>query len=399
MRISTTMIFDQGVAAIQGKQSTLLTVQQQLASGRRVLTPADDPIASAQALQLTQADDLNTQYRRNRDDAAGKLQLAEATLAQLLDLVAGVRERAVSAGNAAYSAADRASLAGEIEAMGEQMLGVANTTDAEGRYLFSGYEGGTLPFVQNAGAVQFAGDSGARMAQIGPSRQIATNVSGAAALERIPTGNGVFTWSAAAANTGAGLIGPGSVANAALLTGHGYRITFSVAAGATTYAVVDTTTATTVLAAQPYGAAGASIAFDGLSVELKGSPANGDAFDIAPSGQQDVFQTVQDLVAALRAGGGPTALTNKLGNALANLDQAREAGLRERVAVGARLREIDTLNAAGEETGLAYKDARSRLEDVDYAKAISDLMREQTNLEAAQQSFARLTKSNLFDYL
>jgi flagellar hook-associated protein 3 FlgL len=153
-----------------------------------------------------------------------------------------------------------------------------------------------------------------------------------------------------------------------------------------------------VLAAQPYGGGPASIAFDGLQVDIQGAPANGDTFTISPSTDQSVFTTIQKLIAALRSGGS-TARVNGLNNALTDLDQALQQALSQRADVGTRLREIDASNSAGEQAGLQYQSARSTLQDTDYAKAISDLTREQLTLQAAQQSFAKVSQLSLFDYL
>lgn len=400
MRISTGMVYDLGVAGIQRQQAAVLDIQQQLSANRRVLTPADDPIAAAQALQITEADEINTQFGVNRDYAGAQLQLTESALGQVTELVQGIRAQAVAAGNGSFTDAERASLAGDIDGMLEQLVGIANATDADGHYLFSGFQGKTLPFVRTPAGVQFVADEGQRLLQVGPSRQMASNASGDAVFQRIRNGNGSFTWSAAAGNTGSGVIGPGSVADPALLTGHDYRINFVTA---TTYDVVDATTAATVLAGQTYAAGAASIAFDGLSVNLQGGPAAGDSFAVAPSTDQSLFATIQRLAATLQIGGTGTASNTRRANGLAialtDLDQALENVLAQRVSIGSHLRELDALTAAGEALGIQYQDTRSGLVDVDYAKAASDLTREQAALEASQKSFIRIAGLSLFDYL
>jgi flagellar hook-associated protein 3 FlgL len=398
MRISTALIYERGVAGIQARQSDLLKTQQQLSTGRRVLTPADDPVASAQALQLTQAVEINARQRVNRDFALGPLQNTESAVAQVGDLLQRVREIAVAGGDASYSDAERRSLVDELRGIREELLGLANSSDAEGHYMFAGYQGSTRPFVQNAGTVQYLGDDGERLVQAGPSRQIALNLSGAEVFERIRNGNGHFVWGADPANTGTGILGPGIVADPTLLTGDSYQITFSVIAGVSTYDVVDTTTATTILAAQPYDGVAASIVFDGARVDLQGAPADGDVFTVDPSTDQSLFVTVDNLIAALSGPGG-VPLANKLGLALSDIDQAIDKVVSQRVSLGNRLREIESLNGIGEDLSAQYQDAHSKLVDVDYAQAASDLAREQVSLEAAQQSFVRITGLSLFNYL
>ena len=153
MRISTSMIFEQGVAGMQRQQEALVKTQQQIATGRRILSPADDPTGSAQALQITQSAELNTQFRTNRDFAGAQLSLTETSLTAGIDLLQGIREQAIAAGNATFTDADRKSLAVDLGARLDQLIGIANATDAEGRYLFSGHQGGTQPFPRSAGGV------------------------------------------------------------------------------------------------------------------------------------------------------------------------------------------------------------------------------------------------------
>lgn len=398
MRVSTALIFERGVAGIQARQSDLIRTQQQLATGRRILAPSDDPVASAQALQLTQADAVNTRHRVNRDFALGHLQVTEAAVSQIGELLHRVREIAVAGGDAAYTDFERASLADELRGIYEDLLGVANGTDAEGHYMFAGYQGDTLPFVRTATGVQYVGDDGQRLVQAGASRQIALNLSGAEVFQRIRNGNGSFAWDVDPANTGTGVIGPGSVVDPALLTRDSYEIVFTVVGGVTTYDVNNLTTATPVLVGQPYTNDAGSIVFDGIRVEIEGAPADGDRFVVDPSVDQDIFATIDNLIAAL--GTGDNVLrANRLGRSLTDMDQTIDQVLAQRVALGNRLREIDGLNSAGEEFGLQYQASRSRLVDLDYAKASSDLLREQASLEAAQASFARIAGLSLFNYL
>ncbi len=70
-----------------------------------------------------------------------------------------------------------------------------------------------------------------------------------------------------------------------------------------------------------------------------------------------------------------------------------------RADVGARLQELDSLDALGDGVALEYAKATSELKDLDYTQAISDLTRQQVMLEAAQRSFTRITGMSLFDFL
>ncbi|MBL8490269.1 MAG: flagellar hook-associated protein 3, partial [Rhodocyclaceae bacterium] len=87
MRISTGMIFDAGVAAINRQTASLLHLQQQVSAGRRILTPADDPVAAARALEVTQSKDILGQYATNQNNAKSTLGLEEAQLTSVNDIL------------------------------------------------------------------------------------------------------------------------------------------------------------------------------------------------------------------------------------------------------------------------------------------------------------------------
>ncbi len=402
MRVSTNNLFEAGIAAINRQQQDLLKTQQQLSTGRRVLTPADDPIASTRALQVEQADAVNAQYGINGKAAAASLGLAEQALAHGIGALQNVRARIIEAGNGAFGFKELRSIAADLRGLRAELLGAANATDGEGLYLFAGYQAGAKPFVETAGGVQYVGDDGVRRAQVSASRQIAVSDSGADAFMRIPQGNGSFVVSAAAGNTGNGTYDLGSVTDPALLTGADYRIDFTVAAGVTTFDVVNVTSGATVLAAQPY-ASGAAIEFDGVRIQIAGAPANGDRFDIAPGRNQDIFATLDGLIGALEGfsadDAGRARLTNGLTTAVGNVDQALDRLAMTRSNIGTRMREVESLAASGEDLSLQYQQTLSGLRDLDYAKAISDLTRQRTYLEAAQQTFLQVSRLSLFDFL
>ena len=140
-----------------------------------------------------------------------------------------------------------------------------------------------------------------------------------------------------------------------------------------------------------------------MQVTISGSPAAGDQFTLEPSPRKSVFATVQDLIATLRAPAATAAdrtkLVNGLGTALQNLTQAQEAILTARAGQGARMRELDSLSTGNDARLLQYESTLSRLQDLDYNKALSDFARQQLALEAAQKSFMQVSGLSLFNYI
>jgi len=439
MRISSSAIYDTNVNKLNQQQGKLLHTQQQLASGRRMLTPADDPFASARALEVSQSDSANAQFVTNRNAAKHSTAMAESILQSVTSLLQDVRTATVGDGSGVLTKSDKMSLATDLRGRYEELIGLANSTDGLGNYLFSGYQGRTTPFVKDSGGIQYVADDGQRMIQVDSSRQLATSDSGADIFMRIKNGNGKFTVDASPNNTGSGLYSQGTFTNPAQLTGHKYKIVFNVEGSGSekkiSYDVVDLTAEKVlpkdssstseevsdfddeqvddtgapenekVLSKNNRFTSGQVIDFDGVQLDITGEPAHGDEFYVAPSGNESVFKTLSDLINALQSEnplGGSTAkaqFTNSVNRALNNIDRSMENVSTIRTSLGSRLREIDALQVTGEDLGLQYKSKLSELQDVDFNKAVSDLNQQQTSLTAAQKSFKQVSDLSLFNYL
>jgi flagellar hook-associated protein 3 FlgL len=142
----------------------------------------------------------------------------------------------------------------------------------------------------------------------------------------------------------------------------------------------------------------------GISVTIQGTPASGDAFKIQASESVSVFDTMSQLIVALESGtppgtSGNTHLTNELATVLASVTQIEDNLLRVRASIGSRLTEVDDLDTVGQNLDLQYNETLSRLQDLDYAAAITQLTRQQMELQASQESFARISQMSLFQYL
>jgi len=435
MRISTNMIFNSGVATINRQTADLLHLQQQVSTGRRIVTPADDPVAAARALEVQQAQDVLTQYSTNQGNAQDALNLEEAQLSSVSDMFGRLRQLTVQAGNDPLSANDRRSIALELRSRFDELMGIANSTDGSGQYLFSGFQGGTMPFSGNIDAlisgasteVQYAGDDGQRTLQVSPTRNLAVSDAGNDVFMRIKNGNGYFTTAYAAGNTGTGIVDAGNVTNPQVwnaLANKDYSIVFASDASTTPpttrYDIQDGGGNSLLtggpgaapIASQRVYKSGEAIvlsqtavpAFDlGASVTISGDPAVGDSFAIAPSTSQSVFKTLANLIGKLERAPFGAAEQAKfsadIGSALTNLGQAEENILRVTAAIGARGNELTSLTSTNADVALQYQRNLSDLQDLDWAKALSDITRKQTDLEAAQKSFVSISSLSLFNYL
>lgn len=402
MRVSTGMIYQQGLDSLLRQQSKLLDTQQHIAANRRVINPSDDPIAAARAVETTQAKALNTQYAANQANARDKLSQVETTLADIGTQMQDVRTLYVAAGDGALTDKDRQSLALDLQAKLAQMMGLANARDGAGAYLFGGFQEDVQPFTPTTTGAVYNGDQGRRELQVGPTRSMAISENGAEIFERIRQGNGTFATASDPANTGSGLVSVGRAVGNTAVPVNTYRIDFTVAAGVTTYEVFNVTTATVVSTGNAY-VPGATISFDNLQVEISGDPANADSFDITPAANQNVFSMMSEAITLLQTpigdGADRARYDEGMQRAIANIDQALDRAITIRTGVGASLRELDSLDSLTQDNALNYEKRLSELVDLDYAAAITDFARQETALQAAQLSFQRITSLSLFDYL
>ena len=397
MRISTSQIYSAGMEAIQRQQAEMQRVQQQLASGKRILSPSDDPGGAVQSLQFRDAMARLEQYARNGSLAEARLSQEENVLGQAMDSLQRVRELAIQANNATQTPETRRAIAVEIRQQLEQMYQLANTRDANGEYIFAGFASLDRPFVPTPAGAQYNGGAQARQVAISDERRIALGDTGAAVFMGIPEGNGRFVVTEDAANTGTGAVQETTVATPGAWDGTARTLRFT-APGA--WEVVDA--ANNVVAAGTH-ASGGTITFEGLSVRISGSPAAGDSFSVRASAGQDIFAIYSELADALEQPiGGPAdsaRQTGAIGRALADLDQAAARFSEVRSTVGARLNAVDSQAAQREIELLELNRTLSEVEDLDYAEAISRFNLRMVGLQAAQQSYSMFARLSLFDFL
>jgi flagellar hook-associated protein 3 FlgL len=399
LRISTSQIYNRGIEAILDQQSKVSETSLQLASGKRVLKPSDDPSAAVQGIELTSAMETLQQYQENIVQAEGRLNFEESTLQQVADVLQRSRELALQGNNATLTNEDRGFIASELRQRLDELLDQANARYANGEYVFAGFQSQTQSFApDNSGGFSYSGDGGQRLLQVSETRQIAISDPGSAVFRDIPNGNGTFTTLDNPANTGSGVIDPGSVTDPALWAPDSYSISFVTP---DSYEVVRASDSA-IVASGTYNS-GEAINFAGIQTDISGTPAAGDSFTVSTSTPQDVFTTLQNLITAfetpLAGGTGSAKLNNAVNRVIVDLDQAMESVFNVRASVGARLHALESQTEINDSVVLSHQKTLSSIQDLDYAEAISRLQLQLVGLEAAQQSYVKLQGLSLFDYI
>ena len=395
MRVSTSWMQQQSVNTMMERQGDLSDIQTQMGTGKRINQPSDDPVGAARAVELTHLGADTAQYQRNITSANARLGLEDQTLSSVSDVLDRVRTLTLQGMNATQTDESRADIAAELVQLRGQLLGIANSKDSQGDYIFAGNRTGAQPFVSQ-GSVSYVGDQGQRMVAAGPGLQVATGDPGSAIFMGIPTGNGTFAVGAAAGNTGSAVAGASSVVDPTAWDGGSYQVTFTAP---DTYEVRDGGGA--LIASGSYDTQkGGVVAFKGVQVAFSGTPAAGDSFSVAPSSTQSVFDTMDGIIANFtQANTGGADMQNALNGQLANLDQAIGSITRTRAAVGARMNALDQQGSLNDDLTLQYKTALSDTQDLNYYDAVSKLSLQSSALQAAQLTFSKLQNMSLFDYL
>ena len=232
MRISTNTLYASGQARITDLQSGLVKTQQQISTGRRILSPADDPIGASQVLNLEQGQAMNQQFATNRLNAANALREQEGVLTGIDELTQDLKTLMVQAGNGALDDTQRGYIATELDSKFDQLLALANSKDSMGNYLFSGFQAGTQPYLKTVTGASFQGDGGQKMLQVDVSRRVTTSFSGEQLFEAINTGTAgapgtvqdIFTtlrsWSDALKSSTATAAAQATLANASTAAGN-----------------------------------------------------------------------------------------------------------------------------------------------------------------------------------
>ena len=418
MRISTIQQFNSGVRGIQDNYSNATRTQEQISSGKRILTPADDPVATVRLLQLSQESNRLEQFSTNMT-AANSLTQEEAILNSVNNALQRIREIAIEAGDGSLTDADRQALASELGEREEELYNLFNSRNARGEYLFGGYQSSEQPFVKNPdGSYSYQGDEGQRSIQIAGSKYVAINDNGKDLFVNVANVNRVNT-EADAANTGSGRISLGVVENKSAYDTTFYpqgSVSIVIGATADSYEIVDsggnplTPPVTGQLEENDEG--GYTVRYAGVAVTLDGDFAAGDSFSIStgdstPGSTNRETRSVLETVALLRSTleDGTSSTEDKLVRrdvvavSLENLDNAMNKVLSVQTTIGARMNVIESTLTENEEVSLINTSVTSELQDLDYAEALSRLSLQSVVLEASQQSFVRVSGLSLFNLL
>lgn len=359
MRIASSQWFRQSISSLLEQQSAAAKTQQQLASGKRLLKPSDDPVSAIRALDVTRAVDKLGQYERNSVQTENRLRLQETAVGGNLDVLQRVRELTVQANNGTQSNDTRGAIATEVEQLRDTLLQQVNMKDGTGKYIFGGYGEDKPPYMSFAG-------------------QAFPVLENAAGL-RVP---GLLD--------GSGQLVPATLSGGVVVADTSLNpADFMPSANGQRH--IDIGPSATVADVDP-----------ALSVYQFGSG----------SGRQDMLANVQALAEGLRkpvvsdntipvptGALSQSQLTTLMADTLSRLDSSIGHSSDVRTDIGARLSQLDAQTDIRGKSTLELQTRLSSLQDVDYADAITKFNQQLAGIQAAQQVFTKVQGLSLFNYL
>lgn len=407
MRVTTNLIFDRNFRAINDSQGQLSDIQTQLASGKKLLRPSDDPVGASQVIRLTEELQKITQYNRNNDLVTSQLELQETTLRSLTDVINRARQLTVQAGNGILATADKQAIASEIEQLRNQTIDLMNSQNASGEYIFAGYQSATQAFEFNPNAnidpIKFVGDDGENLIQLSDSVSIQSTTSGKTVFEdvrarlnfELTNVSGATVDNYQIRNQGsfdafhAAQFDPANPAN------NEFRFEI-VAANQIQVTNLGSGNVVDTLAFN----SGDLISFNGIELNISGSVGDSLTIELQRPQKTNIAETLHNLFMGLND---PTldqqSFVNLVDDTLVGLDNGLNRMARENSSVGARLNIAQSVKNSQLDAEVANQKARSSIQDVDYAQASAEFAKQETALEAAFASFPRMANLSLFNFI
>ena len=422
-RVSTANMYDNSLRNLSARQKSMVDLQENLTTGKRVVRPSDDPVAAAQAERAqTRLARVQTEQRA-LETQRNAIAQAESTLGDAIGLVQEMRQLIVAAGSGTLKPEDRKTYAQQIESLREQLTATANRKDTNGMPLLGALGSALTPFLGPLLSTPDYGFAGLPGQAGSTGTGIAGALDGHSAFMFDPQRDGVYNASVTNAVTGAistdrtlttSAITP---TNPSQVTGDNYQIVFgnvvaNPATGLSTaeYTITNTTTGVSVgpTAVPPYpsdkpltleisDSTSPTNFVPGLRFQITGTPANGDTVGLQPSAS--LFSAIDSAIRDIGGAVNNNAATQAVGQALGNIDIGMERLHNLRGYAGELLNRADRITGDQANRSIQLESDRSRAEDLDMIQGISDFQNQQTGYEAALKSYAQVQKLSLFNFI
>ncbi len=403
MRVTTNMSYQSSMRALQKASERLDKASEQMTTGDKFATAGEDPTGMAQKLSLTSKITAFQQYSVNGSLLDSSLTLEGTILDSVTTNLQSAYTLTQKSVNGAMSDSDKKSIASELEQLQTQLYDLMNSKNADGEYIFGGNQSQTQPFVKNdVGDYEFKGDTGQRMIQVAPSVQIAANDSGLSVFQQVATRRTVSSATATDLTIG---VSSQSEFDSFFRNKYDFKIpannqyTISTTASPDQYQITGNNGYTQTGDYIP----GEAINFNGVSLTMTAAAGSGPAqqFTLDAPTNDNVLNSLNTMIDKLR---NASSLTEEEWAATVADIQTHINNTLDRVditqgAIGGRQNNLEQIMVSNSSLETIASEAKANVSEIDLYEAISNVVLEVNALSAAQQAFAKVNTSTLFDYL
>ncbi|MET0266387.1 MAG: flagellar hook-associated protein FlgL [Duganella sp.] len=178
MRISTSQYQTTMLRGLQENQSWMSRINEQMATGERIMLPSDDPVGNVQVSRLTREEAQIAQYRDNIGAVKLRMNSNEAYLTSMVADITSVSDLMVQAADGSNTPDDLKAIVNSLTSLRDSLLFTANQKDSEGRYVFAGTNVNDAPLALNAGGeYEYLGNEADQLTTVGNGITQATNVN------------------------------------------------------------------------------------------------------------------------------------------------------------------------------------------------------------------------------
>jgi flagellar hook-associated protein 3 FlgL len=179
MRVTQPGFYNQATQQMGKQQAKVLETQEQLASGKKILSPSDDPALASAINNLKSQMDINQRYLTNLNRMEDTLKMQESSVSGSLAVVSRIKELSIQAANDTYNASDREAIAIEVKELISSLADLGNMRGTDGAYLFSGYSQDQAPFLEESlGVVTYTGTADYQQVMVGEGRTMQMGMPG-----------------------------------------------------------------------------------------------------------------------------------------------------------------------------------------------------------------------------
>ncbi|WP_070968780.1 flagellar hook-associated protein FlgL [Vibrio sonorensis] len=369
--------------------------QAQLASGKKLMSPSDDPLATHYIQNINQQSEQLRQYMDGIVLSRNRLEHHEVIVANTESFADEAKRTVMEMINGALSPEDRFAKKRELEEIANNFLNLVNVQDESGNYIFAGTKPKNQPFFKDRdGNVVYAGDDYQRKMKISNALEMPINDPGSKMFMEIDNPFGDFEPTYKIGESSELLLE--RAINTNVDDQSTYKLTF-VDMPNSKYGYQLERDGSVVQADEFDPSQG--IKYEGVTIQVKGQIDKGDEITLEPRRTYSIFETFNKAMEYSQGSVSDTSNTAKLHQLVQEFHAAFIHLNKARTDVGARLNTLDIQEEQHEDFKMTLAKSKSSFEDLDYAAAVIEFNENTRALQASQQAFGKTKDLTLFNYI